>query len=165
MKAMKAGKEGKRYRGRARVEFLACQPDILDMRDKGYSVRMVYDALREKGKVSVGYAQFCRYVSGKPSRKPAAVKPEGLALSANTALEASAALPALPVASTSVPTKTLAITDGQQGGATPPASTASGEAVAAVAAAGEDPVFKPQLFQWKNAKDNTKDNTKDNKES
>lgn len=61
--------KGKLYRGRAKVEFLACKPEILAMREKGYSVRMIYDDLQGKGKVSVGYTQFCRYVTGKIPQK------------------------------------------------------------------------------------------------
>lgn len=61
---MNKGKN-KSYRGRARVEFLACKPEIDVMLDKGYSIRMAYDVLKEKGKISVGYLQFLRYVTGK----------------------------------------------------------------------------------------------------
>lgn len=61
---MSRGKN-KSYRGRARVEFLACKPEIDVMLDKGYSIRMAYDVLKEKGKISVGYLQFLRYVTGK----------------------------------------------------------------------------------------------------
>ena len=59
----------KSYRGRARVEFLACKPEIDVMLDKGYSIRMAYDVLKEKNKISVGYLQFLRYVTGKTASK------------------------------------------------------------------------------------------------
>jgi|GEM_PF-4180635 len=65
---MNKGKS-KSYRGRARVEFLACKPEIDVMLDKGYSIRMAYDVLKEKGKISVGYLQFLRYVTGKTASK------------------------------------------------------------------------------------------------
>lgn len=58
-------KKAKRYRGSARVEFLACKPEIDGMIDKGFTIRMIFDALKEKGKISIGYLQFSRYVSGR----------------------------------------------------------------------------------------------------
>lgn len=65
---MNKGKS-KSYRGRARVEFLACKPEIDVMLDKGYSIRMAYDVLKEKGKISVSYSQFSRYITGKTAQK------------------------------------------------------------------------------------------------
>lgn len=63
--------KGKLYRSRARVEFLASKPEIDGMLDKGYSIRMIFDVLKEHKKISVSYTQFFRYVTGKTAQKTA----------------------------------------------------------------------------------------------
>lgn len=54
-------KTQKKYRGMGRVEFLACREDIRALKDRGYSLCMIYDELREKGKISISRPQFNRY--------------------------------------------------------------------------------------------------------
>lgn len=128
----------KKYRGLAKVEFLAHKPDILDKLAKGYSVRMIYDELAEKGKISVGYPQFCRYVSGamprirppaQPALKASAVMPrEGLPPSPQAALAQetppsapvqAAVQTALPPASNAAPRSGPKVLDTTTGAVTP----------------------------------------------
>lgn len=52
----------KRYKGRFRVEFIACLPEIKDLQDKGYSTPMIYDEIFGLGKVTMSYGQFYRYI-------------------------------------------------------------------------------------------------------
>ena len=52
-----------------RVEYRACQPDVEVMLAKGYSIRMVYEHLKEEGRVSCSYSAFCDYVRGNGTRK------------------------------------------------------------------------------------------------
>ena len=61
--------KGKLYRSCARVEFLASKPEIEEMLDKGYSIQMIFDVLKEHKKISVSYTQFFRYVTGKTAQK------------------------------------------------------------------------------------------------
>ena len=51
-----------------RVEYRACQPDVEVMLAKGYSIRMVYEHLKEEGRVSCSYSAFCDYVRGSGKR-------------------------------------------------------------------------------------------------
>ena len=53
----------------ARVEYRACQQDVEAMLAKGYSIRMVYEHLKEEGRVSCSYSAFCDYVRGGGKRK------------------------------------------------------------------------------------------------
>ena len=53
----------------ARVEYRACQQDVEAMLAKGYSIRMVYEHLKEEGRVSCSYSAFCDYVRGNGTRK------------------------------------------------------------------------------------------------
>ena len=53
----------------ARVEYRACQQDVEAMLAKGYSIRMVYEHMKEEGRVSCSYSAFCDYVRGNGVRK------------------------------------------------------------------------------------------------
>ncbi len=55
--------------GSARVEFFACREEVETMLAKGYSVRMVYEHLKEQGRLTCGYSAFCDYVRGGGKRK------------------------------------------------------------------------------------------------
>lgn len=55
--------------GSARVEFFACRDEVETMLAKGYSVRMVYEHLKEQGRLTCGYSAFCDYVRGGGKRK------------------------------------------------------------------------------------------------
>ncbi len=54
--------------GSARVEFFACREDVEAMLAKGYNARMVYEAMKEQGRVSCSYSAFCDYVRGGGKR-------------------------------------------------------------------------------------------------
>lgn len=56
------GKSSQYYWGR--VEYLASRPDIDALLEKGYSRRMTYDDLHKKGRITMSYQQFCKYLSG-----------------------------------------------------------------------------------------------------
>lgn len=53
----------------ARVEYLACQEEVEAMLAKGYSVKMVYEAMKDQGRVTCSYSAFCDYVRGGGKRK------------------------------------------------------------------------------------------------
>ena len=55
--------------GSARVEYFACREDVEAMLAKGYSARMVYEHMKEEGRVSCSYSAFCDYVRGNGVRK------------------------------------------------------------------------------------------------
>ena len=55
--------------GAARVEYFACREDVEAMLAKGYSARMVYEHMKEEGRVSCSYSAFCDYVRGNGIRK------------------------------------------------------------------------------------------------
>ena len=55
----------------ARVEYLACREDMEDMEAmlaKGYSTMLVYEAMKEHGRVTCSYSAFCDYVRGGGKR-------------------------------------------------------------------------------------------------
>ena len=52
-----------------RAAYRACQPDVEVMLAKGYSIRMVYEHMKEEGRVSCSYSAFCDYVRGNGIRK------------------------------------------------------------------------------------------------
>lgn len=54
--------------GSARVEYFACREEVEAMLVKGYSVRLVYECMREQGRVTCGYSAFCDYVRGGGKR-------------------------------------------------------------------------------------------------
>ena len=49
-------------RNMGRVEFLACKESIATMHLQGYDNRKIHDALAAKGRVTMAYATFCRYM-------------------------------------------------------------------------------------------------------
>ena len=55
--------------GSARVEYFACREEVEVMISKGYSVRLVYDSMKEQGRVTCGYSAFCDYVRGNGKRQ------------------------------------------------------------------------------------------------
>lgn len=41
-----------------RVEFMACEAEILDMHTRGYANKHIYDKLMEEGKLTLAYSTF-----------------------------------------------------------------------------------------------------------
>ena len=54
--------------GSARVEYFACRADVEAMLQQGYSVRMVYERMKEEGQVTCSYSAFWDYVRGGGKR-------------------------------------------------------------------------------------------------
>ena len=54
--------------GSARVEYFACREDVEAMLARGYSAQMVYEHLKEQGRVTCSYSAFCDYVRGGGKR-------------------------------------------------------------------------------------------------
>lgn len=54
--------------GSARVEYFACREEVEAMLTKGYSVRLVYESMKERGRVTCSYSAFCDYVRGDSKR-------------------------------------------------------------------------------------------------
>jgi hypothetical protein len=52
----------KQRRGQAKVDFLACKVEIEKLLEEGFSVALIYDMFIKKGKITVGYEMFCRYM-------------------------------------------------------------------------------------------------------
>ncbi|MDL2316916.1 TraK family protein [Desulfovibrio sp. OttesenSCG-928-A18] len=52
----------------ARVEYYACREDVEALLTRGYSARMVYEHMKEQGRVTCSYSAFCDYVRGKGKR-------------------------------------------------------------------------------------------------
>lgn len=48
-------------KGMGKIEFLANTPQIQELKTKGYSARMVYGELKEKGQLTLSYLQFWKY--------------------------------------------------------------------------------------------------------
>jgi hypothetical protein len=46
----------------AKVEFLACKPEIEKLRNEGFSVALIYDRLTEQGKIRMKYRIFYKYI-------------------------------------------------------------------------------------------------------
>ena len=57
------GKKAQYYR--ARIEYLACLPEIEESVKSGARIRMIYDMLKEKLIITMSYPNFCKYVSGR----------------------------------------------------------------------------------------------------
>ena len=55
--------------GSARVEYFACREDVEAMLARGYSAQMVYEHMKEQGRITCGYSAFCDYVRGGGKRK------------------------------------------------------------------------------------------------
>jgi len=53
----------------ARVEYCACKEEVEALLAKGHSVSMVYEAMKEQGRITCGYSAFCDYVRGGGSRQ------------------------------------------------------------------------------------------------
>lgn len=54
--------------GSARVEYFACREEVEALLAKGYSVRLVYESMKEQERVTCGYSAFCDYVRGNGKR-------------------------------------------------------------------------------------------------
>lgn len=85
-------------KGMGKIEFLANTPQIQELKAKGYSARMVYGELKEKGQLTLSYLQFWKYWVKMPDvpiplSSPLASPYSVPALAASTA-------PALPEAGT-----------------------------------------------------------------
>lgn len=52
-----------RKKDMGKIEFLANRPRILKMMQEGYSPIMMFEELKGKGEITIGYKQFCRYVA------------------------------------------------------------------------------------------------------
>lgn len=50
---------------RARIEYLACLPEVKKLAESGARIQMIYDELKENGKITMSYPSFCRYASGR----------------------------------------------------------------------------------------------------
>ncbi|SIN94058.1 TraK family protein [Halodesulfovibrio marinisediminis] len=48
----------KKRLGFARVEFIACKPEIDKLLAAGYTIIGAHEVLREKGKITMGYGRF-----------------------------------------------------------------------------------------------------------
>jgi hypothetical protein len=46
----------------AKVEFLACKPEIEKLRNEGFSVSLIYDRLTEQGKIRMKSKNFYKYI-------------------------------------------------------------------------------------------------------
>lgn len=55
--------------GAARVEYFACREEVESMKTQGYTVRSIYEHLKEQGCVTCSYSAFCDYVRGGGKRK------------------------------------------------------------------------------------------------
>lgn len=62
-----------------RMEYRAVQSDVEAMRERGCSVKMIYEELVESGRLTIAYTTFCSYVCGGGElvhgKKKAAPKP------------------------------------------------------------------------------------------
>jgi len=66
-------KSGRIGRCMGRVEFRACEGEILDMHRRGYANKHIYDKLAEEGKLTLGYSTFNGHLRkllqpGKPNQ-------------------------------------------------------------------------------------------------
>ena len=70
-------------RGMARVEFLACMDTVESMLGEGFSKQLIYERLKEAGRISMAYVTFAKLIakvakndlsltSLRPAAKPAA---------------------------------------------------------------------------------------------
>lgn len=50
-------------RSMARVEFLCCTESIEDMLQQGFSKQLLYEDLKEKGRISMAYVTFCKLIA------------------------------------------------------------------------------------------------------
>lgn len=58
----------------ARVEFRAVQEEVLDLIEKGYGCKMIYDQLAKANKINMTYRTFWQYVKGTKTKEKAAVE-------------------------------------------------------------------------------------------
>lgn len=50
-------------RSMARVEFLCCTESIEGMLQQGFSKQLIYEDLKEKGRISMAYVTFCKLIA------------------------------------------------------------------------------------------------------
>lgn len=50
-------------RSMARVEFLCCTESIEAMLQQGFSKRLIYERLKEEGRISMAYVTFCKLIA------------------------------------------------------------------------------------------------------
>ena len=60
-------------RSMARVEFLSCTESIEDMLQQGFSKQLIYEDLKEKGRVTMAYVTFCKLIAKAVSNDLAVV--------------------------------------------------------------------------------------------
>ncbi len=60
---------------RNRIEFLKAKDDIQAALDEGWSGRMIWEQLRDEGRIRFGHSAFARYVRTLIQGKPALGKP------------------------------------------------------------------------------------------
>ena len=53
----------------AKVEYLAVKDQVEALLTKGYTVKDVYNHMREAGRIHVSYSAFCDYVRGQGQRR------------------------------------------------------------------------------------------------
>jgi len=49
-------------RGLARVQFIACHSEIVELLDKGYTVQNIYDDFVKSKKITMSYRIFAKYI-------------------------------------------------------------------------------------------------------
>lgn len=72
-----ASKEAPRRQDAQAVAFLAIRADVITALDAGYSMKTVWDFLREKGRITSSYEAFRRHVKKhiRPGSRAVAVPP------------------------------------------------------------------------------------------
>jgi hypothetical protein len=101
-----ASKETHRRQDAKAVAFLAIRADVIAALDAGYSMKTVWDFLREKGRITSTYEAFRRHVKKhiRPgSRAPAAVVAPTAAPVPPSPAQAVATSPGVPASSSKAP--------------------------------------------------------------
>lgn len=80
-------------KGMGKIEFLANTPQIQELKAKGYSARMVYGELKEKGQLTLSYLQFWKYW----------VKMPDVPIPLSSPLASPSSVPALPASTAPAP--------------------------------------------------------------
>ena len=55
--------------GSARVEYYACRKDVEALLAQGHTASVIYNHMKEQGRVTCSYSAFCDYVRGNGKRK------------------------------------------------------------------------------------------------
>lgn len=103
-----ASKEAPRRQDAQAVAFLAIRADVIAALDAGYSMKTVWDFLREKGRITSSYEAFRRHVKKhiRPgSRAPSAAVPSTAAPTSPPPAKTVATSPGAPAGSQQAPEK------------------------------------------------------------